>query len=211
MATLTQLYTRIILDLNRGDMGASGELEQAKIDAVVDAIDKYKTEQFWFNRASGTGNTTAADATLTMPTGVYVPKMVTYLGRDLTRVGLDTIEARTETGRPTQWAEDEETIHLWPIPDATYALYVYGTADIDAPASGASSNIWTTEAYRLILNEAKMILCRGPLRDPEGLDLARDGRDDALAALRRESRNRDRAPLVTDIPPTREVYNINLG
>ena len=210
MATLTQLYTRIILDLNRDDMGTSGELEQAKIDAVVAAINRHKAEQFWFNRASGTGNTTSTDATLTIPTGVYVPKMVTYLGRDLTRVGLDTIEARTETGRPTHWAEDEETIHLWPIPDATYALYVYGTADIDAP-SAAAENIWTTEAYELILAEAKVILCRGPLRDPEGMQLAKDAREEALSFLRRESRSRDKAPLVTDIPPTREVYNINLG
>jgi hypothetical protein len=80
MATLTQLYTRIILDTNRDDMASGGELEQAKIDAVADAVEFHSDEQFWFNRASGSGNTTAADATLAMPTGVRVPSVVAYLG-----------------------------------------------------------------------------------------------------------------------------------
>lgn len=200
MATLTQLYTRIILDTNRDDMGSGGELEQAKIDAVVDAINHYKAEQFWFNRASGTSNTTAADATLTMPTGVYVPKTVSYLGCALRRVQLDEIEHRTETGVPQVWAENEEQIQLWPIPDGTYAIYVYGTADIDAPSSGGSSNIWTTEAYDLILNAAKISLYRGPLRDPEGLALAKDGLNEALGALQRETRQRARSGLLSDLP-----------
>jgi hypothetical protein len=214
MATLTELYTAIILDLNRGDMGSAGELEQAKINAVVGAINKYKTEQFWFNRASGSGTTTADDATLAIPSGVYVPRMVSYGtaygGQSLTRIPLDAIENRIETGMPWKWAEDEETIHLWPIPNAVYTLYVYGTADIDAPAAGAA-NIWTTECFDLMRAEAKITLCRGSLRDPEGMQLAMSERDDALAALRRESRNRDQAPLTTDIPPTRRYFNINYG
>jgi hypothetical protein len=195
-------------------MGSSGELEQAKINAVTGAINKYKTEQFWFNRASGSGTTTAADATLAIPSGVYVPKLVSYgsayNGMALTRVGLDTIENRLETSLPRYWAEDEETIHLWPIPDATYTIYVYGTADIDAP-SAAAANIWTTECFDLMRAEAKITLCRGSLRDPEGMQLAMSERDDALAALRRESRNRDKAPLITDIPPTRRVFNYITG
>lgn len=210
MATLTQLYSRLILDLNRDDMGASGELEQAKIDAVADAINHYKAEQFWFNRASGSGDTTADDATLAMPTGVFVPNCVSYNGNELTRVPLAEIEHRTETGVPSKWAENEEQIQLWPIPDAAYTIYVYGTADVDAPASGAASNIWTTEAYDLILAEAKVILCRGPLRDPEGAGLAKDARAEALAALRRESRRRSGAPLQTEIGIA-EPFNIVSG
>lgn len=199
MATLTALYTRIILDTNRDDMGSGGELEQAKIDAVADAIQHFKAEQFWFNRASGSGNTTADDATLAVPTGVHVPNVVSYNGGALVRVPLADIECRTETGVPSKWAENEEQIQLWPIPDAAYAISVYGTADIDAPATGNDSNIWTTEAYDLILAEAKVILCRGPLRDPEGLGLAKDARAEALSALRRESRRRSASPLQTDL------------
>lgn len=210
MATLTALYTRLILDLNRDDMGSGGELEQAKIDAVADAINHFKAEQFWFNRASGSGATTASDGTLTIPSGVHVPHVVAYSGNELTRVPLAQIEHKDDTGIPTQWAENEEQIQLWPIPDAAYTIYVYGTADIDAPASGAASNIWTTEAYDLILSEAKVILCRGPLRDPEGLAMAKDARAEALSALRRESRRRSAAPLQTDLV-VGEPFNITSG
>lgn len=209
MATLAQLYTRLILDTNRDDLGSGGELEQAKIDAVDAAIAQFKAEQFWFNRASGSGATTATDATLALPSGVYVPKVVSYSGQPLQRVPLCEIEHRTETGVPSKWAENEETIQLWPIPDAAYTISVFGTADTDAPASG-SSNIWTVEALELILAEAKVILCRGPLRDPEGLALAKDARDEALSFLRRESRRRSESQLRTELPIS-SSFNINTG
>jgi len=210
MATLTEMYTRIILNLDRDDMGSGGAMEQAKIDAVTDAIDHYKTEQFWFNRASGSGATTASDATLTMPSGVYVPKSVAYSGETLERVPLAEIEYRTETGLPHMWAENEETIQLWPIPDAAYTIYVYGTADVDAPAAGAA-NIWTTEAYALILARAKKILCRDSLRDTEGASLAQIAEDEALSRLRRETIRRGASRLHTEVPQRYRTFNINRG
>jgi len=54
MSTLAELKTRIILDTNRDDMGAGGELEQALADAIADAIEFHAGTLFWFNRASGT-------------------------------------------------------------------------------------------------------------------------------------------------------------
>ena len=96
MATLKQLYTRIILDIDRDDMGTGQALDQAKIDAVADAIAQYKMEAFWFNRASGSGNTSADDATLAMPSGVFVPNVVAYDGEALVRVPLHEIEHRTD-------------------------------------------------------------------------------------------------------------------
>lgn len=209
MATIDQLYTRIILDTNRDDMSSGGELEQAKIDAVTAAIDKHKAEPLWFNRASGSGVTSPANAALPIPSGVFVPAIVAYRGEALARVPLGDIEHRAETGLPTHWAANEETIQLWPIPDAAYTLFVYGTADIDAPAAG-EANIWTTQAYDLILAEAKAILCRGPLRDPEGLILAKDAREEALAALRRQSRTRSVSPLKTQLSIS-DHFNINRG
>lgn len=211
MATLDQLYTRIILDLDRDDMDAGEALVQAKVDAVADAIAQYKMEAFWFNRASGSGNTTADVATITIPSGVYVPNVVSYDGEALVRVPLHEIQHRTETGVPSYWAENEESIQLWPIPDGVYSISVYGLADIDAPASGGSSNIWTTEAYNLILNAAKRILCEGALQWPEKVASALAAEDRALMALRRESRRRDRSPLKTDLPLSRDAFNINRG
>lgn len=211
MATLTQLYTRIILDTNRDDMGSSGELEQAKIDAVTDAIEFYEAEQFWFNRANGSGNTTNAVATIAMPSGVRYPHTVTYSGEALQKVPLLEIQYRTETGVPTHWAENEGAIQLWPIPDGTYSISVYGLASVGIPASGGATNIWTTEAYRLILEAAKKILYRGPLRDPEGAQLASGGETEALSYLRKETRRRSVSPLRSDLPTSGSTFNINRG
>src|SRR4051812_45852643 len=80
MATLTQLYARIILDTNRDDMGSGGELEQAKIDAVADAIARHASEFFWFNRASGTVTTVAGTATAALPAGMRIAQIVSRQG-----------------------------------------------------------------------------------------------------------------------------------
>lgn len=209
MATLAELHARLALDLNRDDLGAGGELEQAKLDAVAEAVEAYADELFWFNRASGTVATAASSATVALPAGMRLVQAVSCDGRLLARVPLEDIAYRTEAGRPTHWAMNDGTIQLWPVPNAVHALAVSGVAELGLPALGAS-NGWTTEAYRLILNEAKMSLCAGPLRDPEGMALARSMRDDSLARLRRDSRTRAQAPLRTDLPAGRG-FNIVEG
>lgn len=212
MATITQLYTRIILDTNRDDMGSGGELEQAKIDAVADAIETYADEQFWFNRKSGNVTTTGSTATVALPSGMRIATVVTYLGNALLKVSLEDIESNVNavtpvTGVPAKWAEDNGSIHLWPVPDSAYTLGVYGIADLGVPAP---SNAWTVEGYRLILAAAKKILFRGPLRDPDGLSMAKDEETEALTKLRREMRRRCSAGLVSDLPvPT--GFNIVTG
>lgn len=212
MASLAQLYTRLILDLNRDDMGAGGESEQAKIDAVADAIENYADELFWFNRKSGTLATAATVATSALPSGMRIPQIVTYLGSELLKVELGDIEAvyngtTPVTGIPSRWAEDAGTVHWWPTPDAVYSLPVYGIADLGVPAS---TNAWSTEAYNLILNEAKVLLCAGPLRDADGFALATNAVSRALAKLRRETRRRGSVRAMTDLP-IQQRYNINTG
>lgn len=214
MATLAQLYTRLILDLSRDDMGAGAELEQAKIDAVADAITKYANQPFWFNRASGAVSTVAGTATSALPAGMRIPQIVTYLGIPLRKVEVEDIDAvynstTIVTSQPTWWAEDGGLIHFYPTPNAVYSMVVYGIADLGVPASGAS-NAWTVEAIDLILNEAKVTLCRGPLRDAEGLSFAKDGVADALTYLRKETRRRGGVDASTDIP-VRQRFNINTG
>jgi hypothetical protein len=212
MATLTQLYTRIILDLNRDDMGSGGELEQAKIDAVADAIEAHAGELFWFNRLSGSAATVAATATIALPAGMRIAQVVTYLGKALRKVPLEKIQKAENciapvAGPPCLWADDGAAIHLWPMPDAAYPLAVHGVADLGVPAA---SNAWTVEAFRLILAEAKKILCRGPLRDGDGMALAADAAREALTALRRETRRRAAAAPSVDLPAP-ACFNIAAG
>lgn len=200
MATLTALYTRVILQTVRDDMGSGGALEQAKIDSVAQAIEDHADTQFWFNRASGSGNTTASVATIAMPSGIRVPEVVASSGIALRRVPLSEIEYLTETGIPRQWAEDEGAIRFWPIPSAVMSMTVYGTASTGVPATGGDSNIWTTEAYDLIVATTCKRLYRDYLRDVEGATLAQAAEAEALAKLQRETRRRGMAGLKSDLP-----------
>ncbi|HEX5184241.1 MAG TPA: hypothetical protein VFW19_13975 [Allosphingosinicella sp.] len=213
MATLTDLYTRIILDTNRDDLGAGGELEQAKIDAVADAIETWADELFWFNRASGTVTTVPNIATAALPAGMRSATIVSYLGAPLRKVPVENLErsfdpANIVKGQPTDWATYLDDLSFYPTPDAAYALVVYGTADLGVPAT---SNAWTVEGYRLILATAKKILCRGSLRDPDGLALARDEEQEALDKLRRETRRRGAAPRAIELPVNPPAFNIVTG
>lgn len=210
MATLAQLKTRIILQTNRDDMGSGGLLEQELTDAITDSIEEHADELFWFNRTTGTKDTVAATATVAVPSGMRLAKAVSYDGAELVHINLEQIQYRTETGRPTHWAENEGAIQLWPIPDAVYTLSVYGIAELGVPASGAS-NEWTTTALELTLAATKKRLYRDTFRDPEGAAMSKLQEDDALAHLRRETRRRNQQALQTDIPPTRNHFNIMTG
>ncbi|MGQ0557991.1 MAG: phage adaptor protein [Sphingosinicella sp.] len=203
MATLTQLYTRIVLDLDRDDMGSGGALEQAKVDAVAAAVEHHCDDSFWFNRAGGTAATVAGTATVAMPSGVRFPHTVTWLGSPLSKVPLHLIHEAVNvsdpaTGVPSSWAEDEGVIRLHPTPAAAYTLGIYGLASTGVPTAGGDANIWTTEAYELIV-AANRILCRR-LRDADGLSIWGQAEEEALAKLRRETRRRGEAPLRTDLP-----------
>ena len=212
MSTLAELKARIILDTNRDDMGAGGELEQALSDAIADAIELHAGTLFWFNRASGTASTVAGTATVALPAGLRIALTVTWLGAALPKVPLAEIEAAADaasppSGPPARWAEEGGAIRLDPVPDAVYPLGVHGIAELGVPAA---SNAWTEEGGRLILAEAKKILFRGPLRDTEGLALAADEAREALAGLRRETGRRAAAPIAADLPgPAR--FDIRTG
>jgi hypothetical protein len=213
MATLAELKTRIRLETNKDDIAVSGEAETALTTALTQAVEYYSTELFWFNRASGSGNTSASTATIALPSGIRYPLSVSYSGETLRKTDLNQIEHRTETGLPTHWAENEGAIQLWPIPDATYALSVFGLASTTLPADGAS-NIWTSEAVDLIAARTRFLLFRDVWRDMEGVQLAASAEGEALSRLRKETRRRGITPLRStgDEPwSARSSFNINRG
>jgi hypothetical protein len=138
-----------------------------------------------------------------------IPLVVSYSATPLQKVALEDIQYKTDTGIPTQWAENEGAIHLWPIPGAVYTLSVQGLAEIAVPAS-ASDNEWTTYAVDLIDATARKILYRDYFRDVDGAALAASAEQEALTKLRRESRRRGRTGLTTDLPvPT--GFNVVTG
>jgi hypothetical protein len=200
MATLADLKTRIAEELVRDDMGADGDNEDTLARAIDSAISYYADELQWFNDSTGTASTVAATATVSLPTGMRYATQVSYSEEPLTKATLDDILIYDDTGQPSHWAMDGDVIRLFPIPDAVYALSVQGVADFDDVT-------FPPEHYDLIAARTKVILCRFPLRDPEGLALARDEERDALDRVRRESRKRRSVPLRTEFGG--RSYNIN--
>ena len=107
-----------------------------------------------------------------------------------------------EVGTPTRWAMDGDLVYLWPQPDNVYSLIVEGVADAD------TATFATQALYDLIAARVKVNLCRFPLRDDAGEAAALREEMDALARVRRETRERRMTPLRSrDFEGRR--YNIN--
>lgn len=208
MATLGDLKTRIADELTRDDMSSGGDSYNALVNAIDSAISQSENELFWFNHVNATASTTGGSNTMSVPAGMRTVSQISYLEWALRRDPLENLQPLTETGIPSRWAQDGDSIYLWPQPNGAYSLSFQGTANVGTPADDTTSNIWTTEAYDLIAARAKKRLCRFPFRDTAGYQLAADEEREALADLRRETRERGKVPLRSDdfVGPR---YNIN--
>ncbi len=193
--TLGDLKARIAEETDRDDLLAGGALETRLAESIGRAIEHYADEPFWFRSGEGDVLTTAGEAEAALPADVRIADAVTCLGSGLTKVPFEAIRGRSEIGRPSHWAERGDSIALWPIPDGSYALKVYGTADAVTPAADGDLTVWTDEAYDLIAARTRFLLFRDVLRDTEGAQLAAQAEGEALAKLRRESLRRGRTKL----------------
>lgn len=199
MATLAEMKARLIVELNREDMGAGGELESALAGAIAQAIEYHADEGFWFNRIEAQASCVAGNATVELPAGMRIALGVSIAGATLRKRALATIQPFEARGRPSGWAALDGAIRLTPIPDAAYALDLAGIAELGMPAD-AEANAWTEEAADLIVETAKKRLCRGVLRDDEGAAMAAIGEQEQLARLRRETRRRSATAMTSDLP-----------
>jgi hypothetical protein len=215
--TLLDLKTRIRLETNKDDIASGGESETALNTAIARAVEWYQDTQFWFNRGSGTVSTAASTATVTLPAAVRIPEKVAFTSSSyspLLKVTSDAIEHLIDVGQPSLWAEEGDTIRLWPVPDAIYALTVYGVALKTAPSADGDITVWTNEAYDLIAGRTRFLLFRDLWRDTEGTQLAAQAEGEAFERLRRETRRRMGTPLRAngDEPWTAlQTFNINRG
>lgn len=89
------------------------------------------------------------------------------------------------TGQPSGYAIFADEIRLHPIPDQAYTCTISGLAQLGTLSSDAASNAWMTDGEALIRAQAKLILYRDILRDPDGRELAREALAEALGPLTR--------------------------
>jgi hypothetical protein len=214
MPTLGDLKTRVIAETNRDDLGQGEALEATLASCIARAIEHFSGEEYWFAHANAAVATSAGVATMPLPAEVRIAQAVAHNGALLGKVPFTAIAHAIEQGLPTRWAADGERLRLWPIPDAAYALDIFGLAQIDAPAGDAETSVWTNEAYDLIAARTRFLLFRDVFRDVEGTQLAAQAEGEALSKLRSETRRRSSSPLRStgDEPwAARASFNSNTG
>jgi hypothetical protein len=207
MPTLADLKTRIVAETLRDDL--EDELSDQLLTHIQRACEFYGGEKFWFNSTVTPVATTPSAATVAVPSTVRRVDHASISGGDLMEVTLGALPTDGASGIPARYAYYNDTLSLYPVPDAAYTLQLVGLAQIEAPADDGDSSVWTNEAQDLIVARAKMTLYRSQFRDPEGAQLAAGEAQEALTRLRRETAKR----LTTPLRPRHAgaVFNINSG
>lgn len=211
MPTLADIKTRIATEMVRDDL--LDDLAAQLLIHIQRACEFYSDERFWFNAIiDNTAATVAATDTVAVPSTVRRVDRVTIPAsyQELREVQLDDIDplSGSMSSIPYAYAYLNDTLKLYPIPDAVYALRITGLKQIDAPAVDADTSVWTNQAQDLIVGRAKYTLYRGQFRDEGGASLALAETTEALARLKRETARRLETPLRPNMAPRRR-YNIN--
>ena len=208
MATLGALKARVVSQTVREDLDAGEDYEAELASAISEAINEYASRRFWFNQIATTVSTAASTATVAIPSTVRIIESVHYGKVELLKRAYEEIAHLELTGQPRYWAEDGDNIRLHPIPDAVYSLKIVGVAEIGVPDDDDSSNAWTTEGERLIINQTIANLMRFPFRDADGYAMAAGIVSDELARLQRETAKRRLTPLRS---PSASVWTRSFG
>lgn len=102
---------------------------------------------------------------------------------DLEPVDLDTVlnhrHLFPETGMPTEWAKQGDTVVLYPIPDQTYVLKVVWYGLTSLPTADGDSILWPETHLDVIVYRAMMMMTRRQ-RDWSGYDRAKIDYTEAL-------------------------------
>ena len=196
MATLGELKTRIVTEMDREDL--SEEIPVVLAGHIDDAIEFFSDEKFYFNSLVTRADCTAATVTMAIPSGIRridkltIPSVYIEV-REITLAELERLQDGV-FAQPRYYAYYNDEIRFWPVPDRAYTLEFTGLAQIAAPASDADSNVWTTTCAALITNRAKMTLARDVFRDPDGVQLYGSAANESLKRLKRETARRLVAP-----------------
>lgn len=175
--TLQTMLDQIASDLTRSDLASQAQ------SAILDAIDHYAHDRFWFNvTRSKTFPTVANRQAYDGSDLAEIPNVIQFDGlflKDSTSgyfmTWNDAEEAEwllsginTAPGRPTNFTYIDGQILLWPTPNAVYTIRPHMHYRLSAISAPTDSNAWLNEAEQLIRAHAKMLLYANTLEDDEG-------------------------------------------
>ncbi len=204
MGTFLDIKTRIATDLTRDD------LTSQIANAVLDAVKFYARERFWFNTSrSLTFNTAPAQGDYGLADYSLIPHMVRiyamFLPQSISVLPLDRYEApdfellanaATGGGQPKAFTYVDQTIRLWPIPNAVFTMRMHAHYKFPPLVNDTDTNAWTDMAEELIRSHAKLLLYTDVLEDPDGATRMAGKIPVLLAALRAESSARESTGII---------------
>lgn len=183
MSDFGTMVTRIESELARTDQTALVK------EMIVSAVEHHERERFFFNEtittfvtAADQENYTHADTSLSDMVSLSTVKVtVNQTSYVLTEKPYDWIEAISTstsfTGYPYKFAQYQEQLYLYPIPNASYTAEVSHvtrltdtrsthTADhISKSSSNSFTNAWFTTGFDLVKQRAKALLKIDVLED----------------------------------------------
>jgi hypothetical protein len=206
MTNLTIMRAKIADEITRSDMTSR------ITTAIQDAIKLWEGERFAFNERRYRINTVASQEyydfiapTLLTSAGAAVPTGEMVLEIDSitstvnnapypltprTQQWFDTYQSLPTQycGRPDSYAIYGNQLRLFPVPDAVYQINISALARLGpSPATAdADTNDWFTEGEMLIREQAKVLIFRFPLKDPDGASLSQSAADNAYISLKRK-------------------------
>lgn len=197
--TLQDLINRIASDLTRDDL-TGDSLTSPIANAVGDTIRFYARERFWFNQTRlQTFNTVNAQQTYTSSDLSIIPNIIRvdhlFLPQGVSIYPLDRYEpadfevissASTGGGRPTGFCYSDQTILLWPIPNAVFTMKLHCFYKLTYP-NLSDTNAWTDDAEELVRTHAKMLLYMDVLEDDANAQRMSAKIPALLAGLRSET------------------------
>ena len=178
MSTFGLMIDRIDDELDRG-----GTLTSQIEKAIKTAIAAYERRRFWFNEArSVTFNTVDGQEFYTGSDQSAIPTLLEIDRIKLTISGSDQIDLErvpyselehdsssltVDEGQPTSYAYYGQSLRLYPIPDAAYAVRVSGVSELATLSATTDTNAWMTDGEALIRCRAKRELLTHVIRDSE--------------------------------------------
>lgn len=195
MATLGDLKTRVITEVNRDDL--ADDLATLLSTYIDRSIEHYANSRFWFNETTSTAFMNIGNQYQPLPGGIrVVDEVYIVIGNvryRMTRREMDEIESLYSvpmTGQPTDYAIFGDSIRVWPTPSTAWEIIWLTITDVTPLTDDTSSNYWTNEGVDLIDARTRYLLYRDALRDNEGANAAKVAEDEAYANLKGQTNRR---------------------
>jgi hypothetical protein len=195
VATLGELKTRVITEVNRDDL--ADDLATILQTYIERSIDFYSSSRFWFNEFHTTSTFAINEQYTDIPEGVreiddvwIIVGSVRYRLMRQEMADLEALYSVPLTGQPTDYAVFGTQIRLWPTPNIAYSGIWIGIRDVTPLVDDDSSNYWTIQGQDLIDARTRYLLYRDEFRDDFGTQQAGIAMDEAYRRLKGETNRR---------------------